>query len=224
MRRTRPLDALFPRTRQAILAATLLPPYRSWSLSDLARHLGVRPSSLQRELASLVDAGVLWRMPDAHRAVYQPNPDCPILPELRGLLVKTVGLRDVLSEMLAPFSRRIDCAFVYGSMARAEETSASDIDLMIVGEVGLADLSPALRRAETRLARPINPTIYDRAELARKLGMGSHFLETVLAEDKLWIRGGPDELAKLTGERTNPHAHDEPPGAGGPARRRRSRP
>src|SRR6266704_7113838 len=136
MRKSKAIDALFPRTRQAILAATLLHPERWWYLSDLARHLGVRPSSLQRELAALGDTGILRQRRDGNRLYFQPNPDCPFLAELQGLMLKTVGLIDVLCEALDPFTDRIDWAFVYGSMARSEELVSSDVDLMIIGRVG----------------------------------------------------------------------------------------
>src|SRR5215813_13177005 len=133
MRKYRALDALFPRIRQAILVATVLHPDRWWYLSDLAKHLGVRPSSLQRELATLVEAGILQRREDGNRVYFQANPDCPFLSELQGLLVKTAGIVDVLRETLAPFAKRIDWAFIYGSVARAEELASSDVDLMIIG-------------------------------------------------------------------------------------------
>src|SRR5262245_30298930 len=110
MRKKRPLDSLFPRTRQAILTATLLQPDRWWYLSDLAKHLGVPPSSLQRELAALVSAHILCRRRDGNRVYCQANADCPFLPKLQGLLVKTAGMVDVLHEALTPFAKRIDWA------------------------------------------------------------------------------------------------------------------
>jgi uncharacterized protein len=198
MRKTRPLDALFPRIRQALLAATLLHPEQWWYLSDLAKHLGVRPSSLQRELAALVEAGILSRRQDGNRVYFQPNPACPFLPELQGLLVKTAGVVDVLRDVLSRFATRIDWTFVYGSIARAEELVASDVDLMVVGHVGLADLTPALRRAEERLGRPVNPILYSREEFATKLRAGHHFLQAVLDGEKLFILGNPHELAAAT--------------------------
>src|SRR5438034_7134479 len=151
MRSPRPIDALMPKTRQMILAATLMHPSRWWYQSDLAHHLGVRPSSLQRELNALVDAGILRRRREGNRVYFQPDPECPFLGELTGLMTKTAGLLDVLRERLCRFAKAIDWAFVYGSVARSEERSSSDVDLMVVGRVGLADLSPALRRAERLL-------------------------------------------------------------------------
>src|SRR5437764_12524683 len=121
MRKNKILDALWPRIRQALLAATVLHPQRWWSLSELARHLGVAPSSLQRELASLVEAGILERRSEGRRVCFRPHPECPVLPELQGLLLKTAGLVDHLREALAPWAEAIELAFVYGSIARAEE-------------------------------------------------------------------------------------------------------
>lgn len=222
MRKSRALDALFPRIRQALLAATVLHPDRWWYLSDLAKHLDVRPSSLQRELAALVDAGILCRRRDGNRVYFQPNPDCPFLPDLQGLMVKTAGVVDTLREVLSRFAKRIDWAFVYGSMARAEELASSDVDLMIIGEVGLADLTPALRRAEGQLGRAVNPTLYTREEFATKLQAGHHFLKAVLDGEKLFVLGDPHELAAAAYSPPGTATHAKPPRARRLTRRRRA--
>lgn len=195
MRISRAIDALLPRTRQAILAATLMHPDRWWYLSDLAKHLGVRPSSLQRELAALVNVGILQQRRDGNRVYFRPHPACPFLPELQGLMTKTVGLVDVLREVLEPFAAHIDWAFVYGSIARTEELASSDVDLLIIGRVGLAAIAPALRQAETRLNRPVNPILYTQEEFATKYTAGHAFLRAVLDGEKLCILGEPHALA-----------------------------
>ena len=200
MRRFKAIDAIFPRTRQAILAATLLHPDRWWYLSDLARHLGVRHSSLQRELATLVNAEILRQRRDGNRIYFQPNPGCPFLAELQGLMMKTVGLVDVLREVLEPFVNRIDWAFVYGSIARSEALASSDVDLMIIGCVGLADIAPALRQAERRLNRPVNPSVYTHEEFAIKLAAGHAFLHAVCDGAKLFVLGESHELAATFSE------------------------
>jgi uncharacterized protein len=209
MRRKNALDALFPRIRQAVLAATLMDPTREWYLSDLARHIGVAPSSLQRELASLVEAGILRRRADGNRTYYRAETDNPIFGDLRGLLLRTAGLKDVLAECLARFRSRIDVAFVYGSIAREDDHAASDVDLMIIGDVRLSELATALKDAEDRLLRPVNPSIYTPAEAAVKLRAGHHFLGTVMGGVKLFIVGGRDELAAALEHEPRPAAHHE---------------
>ncbi len=183
-----------PKTRQSVLAATILHPERWWYMSDLTHYLHVTPSSLQRELFSLVEAGILVSRRDGNRVYYQPDAQCPILPELRGLLIKTVGVADVLQEILQPYWTQTEFAFVYGSFARNEETSASDIDLMLIGELRLVELAPALREAEKQLRRPVNPTLFTWQEFAHKAEEGNHFVTTVLNAAKIYLKGSEDEL------------------------------
>lgn len=210
MRKTHLLDALLPGTRQAILAATLTRPDRAWYLSDLAKHLGRVPSSLQRELAALVRAGILLRRQDGNRVYFQADPDCPVLPELRGLMIKTAGLADVIRDVLLPFGDGIRLALIYGSMARSDERSASDVDLLVVGEIGLSDLAPALKAAEKRLQRPVNPSVYSMAEFARKVKSGHHLLTRVVKSEVIFLIGGRHELESLgCGESSSRTRHQQ---------------
>ena len=209
MRKKNVLDALFPKTRQAVLAATLMDPAREWYLSDLARHVGVSPSSLQRELASLVDAEILRRRVDGNRVYFRAETDNSVFGDLRGLLLRTAGLKDVLAGCLAGFRDRIDVAFVYGSVAREDERASSDVNLMIIGTVGLSELAPALKDAEDRLLRPVNPSVYTAGEAARKLRAGHHFLGTVMGGVKLFIVGGEDDLAAALERTPRPAARHE---------------
>src|SRR6266480_2009619 len=100
------IDALMPRTRQAILATTLMRPDRAWYLNDLARHLRLPPSSLQRELAALVRVGILKSRREGRMVYFQADSDSPVFPELQALLAKTAGLVDVLRESLDSVARR----------------------------------------------------------------------------------------------------------------------
>ena len=196
MRILSPLDALLPKTRQAILAAMLPQPARSWYLADLALHLGVPSSSLQRELKALVDAGILTRRRDGNRVYFQPDSDCPFMPELQGLILKTAGLADVLRSALEPIADRITWAFVYGSVAQGMEQSHSDIDLMVIGDVRPSEISEVLHHAQDKLGREINPTVYSSDEFAKKLNAGYGFHRGVLDKDKLFVVGNEGELAE----------------------------
>src|SRR5271154_495623 len=131
MSKTRSLDALLPRTRQGILAALLVRPDKAWYGSELARRMKVPSSSLQRELQNLAEAGILKTHRQGRMAYYQANADSPLFPDLRGLLLKTAGLVDVLADALKPLAAKLRVVFVYGSIASGSEQSDSDIDLMV---------------------------------------------------------------------------------------------
>jgi predicted nucleotidyltransferase len=201
MRKTSSLDALFTAPRQGILAATLMEPGRWWYLSDLARHLGVHHATLQRELARLSKAEILLSLRDGNRSYFRANPDSPIFPDLRAMLAKTAGLVIVLRDALRPFEKQIECAFVYGSVARASEASESDVDLMVIGELTLKELAPVLRVAEKTLRRPVNPSLYRASEFARRASSDSPFIAEVLEKEKLFVIGNEGDLERMARSR-----------------------
>jgi predicted nucleotidyltransferase len=200
MRNSSVLSALFPQIRQRVLAATLTQPDKWWYLSELADRLGTSPSSLQRELSSLVTSGILARRREGTRAYFKAETKSPVFRDLQQLFEKTAGLFDTMEKMLVPFGRKILCAFVYGSVARGGEHATSDVDLLIVGRIGLSDLSPALRKAEERLGREVNVTTYSPEEFQDRIKSRDHFLTAVLRGRKQFVRGGQSDLDEIVGK------------------------
>ena len=194
------LDSLLPSVRQGVLAATLTQPEKWWYLSELAQFLHTRPSSLQRELRSLEQSGILQQRKDGRRTYFKAETRSPIFRELRSIFQKTVGLVPTLRQTLRPFENKITCAFVYGSVARGEERATSDVDFMVIGNVGLAQLSPVLRKAEKRLGREVNVTNYSVDEFRKKVAEGDHFLATVLKGDLQFVKGEQGDLDAVVGK------------------------
>jgi predicted nucleotidyltransferase len=201
MRKSAPiLDNLFPGIRQGVLAATLTRPEKWWYLSELADFLHTRPSSLQRELRSLEKSGVLQQRKDGRRTYFKAETRSPIFREMRSIFEKTVGLVPTLGRALQPLESKIVCAFVYGSVARGEERATSDVDLMLIGDVSLAQLSPVLRKVEKRLGREVNVTNYSEPEFRKKIAEGDHFLTTVLRSSLQFVKGEQGDLDAITGK------------------------
>jgi predicted nucleotidyltransferase len=196
MRNRSPLNALLPKTRQGILAATFVQPEKAWYVSELARRLGVPSSSLQRELQDLTEAGILKSHRQGRMVYYQANGESPLFSDLRGLLLKTAGLVDILADALKPLRTKIPLAFVYGSIASGQERSDSDIDLMVVGDISPVDLAVPLRHARELLGREINPTVYSSAEFGKRRMAKDHFLTEVLTKPRLLVLGSEHELDK----------------------------
>ncbi len=174
-------------------------PEKSWYVSELARHMGVPSSSLQRELQGLTKSGILRNHRQGRMAYYQANTASPLYSDLRGLLLKTAGLVDVLADALNPLAARIRFAFVYGSIASGTEKSDSDIDLMVVGSASPAELAVPLRHAQEVLGREINPTVYSASEFGAKRSSKDHFLTQVLSKPRLVVLGNPDDLGPAAG-------------------------
>lgn len=192
------INALLPGVRRDILGTLLLNPDRWWYMSDLAKHLDRAISSLQRELVALRDAGILESKREGNRVYYRADSNCPIYLELRSIITKTTGLIDQIFVVLTPFRNKIQLAFIYGSIARFDDESTSDVDLFIIGELGISDLYPSLTEVESQIGREITPIIYSVEEFREKLADGNHFLNAILEAERLIILGNTDELERLT--------------------------
>jgi len=192
--KTNPVDWLFPSVRKQVLALLLMSPERAWHLREIARRTSCAVGTVRRELAGLKAAGLVLGSRDGNRTYYRANTDCPILPELRGLMVKTAGLADVVREALSRLSRGISLAFVYGSQASGEATAGSDVDLMVIGDVEELALHRAVARAEKKLGRAVNYTLMSPAEFRKLRRQRGGFLRRVLAGPKIAVAGSADEI------------------------------
>lgn len=188
-------DTLFGRTRGAVLAVLFGHVGESYYLRQLVRMTGIALGPVQRELRQLVDAGLVTRKNLGTHTLYSANPASPVFAEMRSLVAKTVGIHDVLLTALHPLEKKINLAFVYGSVARSRENQQSDIDLMIVGSVKFAEVVERISDAQKTLNREINPTVYTADEFRRKAR--GNFLKTVLGEKRLFLIGDEDVLREL---------------------------
>lgn len=188
-------DALFSGLQQRLLAVLFGQPDRSFYGNELLRLTGTGRGALQRELEKLVSADLVTVTPIGNQKHYQANAAAPIFAELRGIVMKTLGLADVLRTALNAVSDRIELAFVFGSVAKGTDIATSDIDLMVVTEtLTYADLFEGLAAAEQVLGRKVNPTLYTSAALAEKVRTENSFVLRVLSQPKIFLIGTEDVL------------------------------
>jgi predicted nucleotidyltransferase len=186
-------SALFSKVRQRVLAVLFGNPGRSFYANEVIALAQSGTGAVQRELATLSEAGLLTVKRQGNQKHYQANADAPVFTELRGLVLKTMGLADVLRAALARLAPQIEQAFVYGSVAKQQDTAASDVDVLIVSEhLSYADVFSALESASITLGRKINPTLYTPAEIAKRISNDNAFVTRVLRQPKIWLIGNQE--------------------------------
>ena len=192
-------DALFPKVRQRVLAVLFGTPDRSFYANEVIALAQSGKGAVQRELAGLSEAGLLTVSRQGNQKHYQANAAAPVFAELRGLVLKTMGLADVLRAALAPLGNEISIAFVFGSIAKQTDTAQSDVDLLVVSDsLGYADLFAALEDATRTLGRTINPAIYTQAEFAARLQGDNAFVHRAMQQPKIWLMGQKTTLFMTT--------------------------
>lgn len=186
--------SLFGKARGAILALLFGRGEETFYLRQIVRAVGAGQGAVQRELKALSEAGIIERFERDRQVYYRANNHCPIYPELRGLMTKTGGLAHVIADALSRLEEGIDAAFIYGSQADGTATAASDVDLMIVGDVDEMAVHKVLRRAEKELGRSVNYTLLTRKELAKRRKEKGGFIDRVASGAKIALIGGIDEI------------------------------
>lgn len=188
-------DALFTTTQQRVLGLLYGRPNESFYTKQILRLTGMGVHTIKRELDRMEATGVITMTKIGNQHHYQANPECPIYDELLGIVRKTFGIADVVKNAFVVLDEQIVAAFVYGSIAKAEDTATSDIDLMVIArDLAYAEVMESLRDAEHSLGRKINPSIYDPHEIKKKLKQNNAFLTRVMEQPKLWIKGGEDDI------------------------------
>jgi predicted nucleotidyltransferase len=165
-------------------------------LRELERRSGLAIGTVRQELDRLTKLGLVEARTDGNRRYYAAREDHPLYSEIRGLVLKTSGLADLLRNALKK-EKSIRLAFVFGSIARGREQAHSDVDLLVIGTLGLRQLTKLLDGVAEKIDREINPHVFTPAEFQRRKRAGDHFLKSVLAEPRIFITGDEHELGAM---------------------------
>jgi predicted nucleotidyltransferase len=197
------LEALFSsRVRVRLLTILLLNPDSEFHARALTRMVGAHYNAIWKELRNLERAGLLLGESSPAVKSYRLNPDYPILPELRAIILKTAGVGDTVRQALAQF-HDVQAAFIYSSFASGDTDRASDIDLMVIGSVDLTRLAPAVSKLEEQSGRAVNYIAYSTAEWRDKLKNRDPFVTNVLAARKIMFIGCEDALRSAPSSKTH---------------------
>lgn len=187
-------DTLFTKTQQRVLGLLYGNPDRRYYANEIVRLAGMGRGTVRRELERMLSAGLLIMEREGNQQFYQANPNSPVFEELRGIVVKTFGVADVLREAMMPLAENIDYAFVYGSVAGGTEHAGSDIDLMVVGEVSFEAVVAAVYPCQRELGREINPNLFTREAFMQKMNDRHSFIAQVMEKPKLMVLGKDDDI------------------------------
>ena len=190
------LTTIFPKARSEIFRLLFDDPSQERYLRDLSKSAGLSPAALLKEMSALVASELILSRRDGNRHYFRANVQHPLYPEIHGLVAKTYGLVANLRRALTAVDG-IEAAFVFGSAAAGTMTSSSDIDVLVLGPVGLRKIAPALRKLALTFNREVNPHCITVEEWKKKRALGDAFTLRVSTEPKIWLVGSPDDIATV---------------------------
>ena len=188
-------NALFSKVQQRVLALIFGRPERSFYTSEIVRYVASGTGAVERELSRLRRSGLVSVERIGNQKHYRANHRSPIFAELQSLVLKTVALTEPIRNALEPYSAEIETAFVFGSVAKGNDTARSDIDLMVIGnELSYSDLYSALQNAESVLLRKVSPIFLSTEEWRRKASEKCSFVGKIRTQPKIFIFGAEEDI------------------------------
>ncbi len=160
-------------------------------LREVARRSGVSPYEAKRELDLLERIGMLSKSQKGNLSIYELNPLCPFVPELKGLYLKSEGAIPLLREKLLQLPA-IKYSFVYGSFASGDFTERSDMDLLVIGGVSAEELDRVCFDVQKKTGREINYILWSGGDLTKKVREGGAFILSIVKKEKIWLAGDED--------------------------------
>jgi len=188
------------RLRVKVLGWLFSHPDERYFVRQLTALMKEDSTNVSRELARLEKTGILVKNTEGKQKYYQANRQSPIFNELHGLILKTVGVADIIKKALEPRIADIKLAFIFGSVAKRAENRFSDIDLLVVGDITFGEVVDLISTAEGALNRELNPVVYTLAEFNKRLSENHYFIRDILSGDKIFVVGDENELKALVGK------------------------
>lgn len=186
-------NVLFTKTQQKVLGLLYGQPYKSFYLNEIVRLSDIGRGTIKRELERMTASGIIIQKRIGNQNHYQANESCPVYQELLGIVRKTFGIADVIKTALTPIFDRILFAFIFGSIAKSEDSSKSDIDLLVISDkLTYSEVMERLIEVEGSLGRVVNPTIYDLNQIKQKLKQDNAFVARIIEQPKIWIKEDQD--------------------------------
>lgn len=188
-------EILSSRSRAAIFKLLFSGSEKELHVREIQRRSKLNDSTLRQELKKLVRLDLVKGRKDSNRIYYRANRDSPLYPEILNLVIKTTGIVQVLRESMK--DQRVSVAFVFGSIAVGEESAGSDVDILVIGEIGFRDLSEVLSGCSEEIGREINPHVMTSDEYRKRVRSGEHFISHVLKSPKIFIVGTDHDLKAM---------------------------
>lgn len=190
---------LSSRTRAEIFKLLFGTKEEELHIREIERRAQLNDRTIRQELNKLLKLDLVIDRKDSNRVYYRANKANPLYPDIHNLVLKSVGLRDVLWDALN--EKGIKIAFVFGSISEGRETSESDVDLFVIGSLGMRKISSLLSGTADKIGREINTHVMTEDEIKKRNSSKDHFIDSVIKSKKLFIIGTEDDLKAVVGKR-----------------------
>jgi len=190
-------ELLLGRTRAAVLRELYANPDRRISFNELVRRVKSGVGAISRELAMLIDAGLVTEQREGHQRFVSAGISSPLFPELKALIAKASGAPEFIREALRGLEDQIEIALIFGSVAKGTERGDSDLDLFVIGTTGYSVVNQRMYAVEERLGRRVQTLYFDPTSATDRASLQKSSTHAMLSGPKVFVVGDEAGLEAL---------------------------
>lgn len=184
------------KARTLLLLNFFINPDKEFYARQLEKLLDISVGNIRRELKTIESAGLLSARPLGNLVLYKINRDNPLYSQFRELVLKTVGVQELLKPFFAK-EKNILVAFIYGSYAKGEFDPSSDIDIFILTKKNnnfYETINEKILKFEEMLSREFNTVFMTVDEYQKCKKQKDSYIFDLLNNPKIFAKGGESEL------------------------------
>lgn len=189
-------DLFVSEVRIRILKLFLTDPKAQLHVREIGRRVGAEINAVRRELHRLQRIKFLKKDPRGNRIYYSARADFILYDELLGMITKEFGLgREILDKR--EDLGKISFAMLAKGFVKGRVSKPSEVDLLIVGKVGVPLLTRIVRKEEERLGHEINYTVLTPEEFDFRKLRKDPFIAEVLSQPRIVLIGNEEKNTRL---------------------------
>ncbi|MCL5091147.1 MAG: hypothetical protein M1514_04005 [Patescibacteria group bacterium] len=186
-------DIVVSRVRVKLLDLFYSASTEIYHVRDLVRKIDEEINAVRRELLHLETVGILKKEPRGNRLYYWVNPHYPLYFELLQIITKETGLGERIIKNRNRIGKIAYCVFS-GKFSRRKERKEEEVDVLIVGDILMPEVSALIKAEEEKRGREINYTVMTNEEFEFRKKRRDPFLLSILAGSKVMVIGDEGEL------------------------------
>ena len=184
------IEKLFTSKNRVKILEFLLFEKNESHIREISREIKISSSAVKKEVDNLLEIGLIVK----GEKNIKLNKKCSYLEDLKNIFIKTDAVIYPLREVIEK-DKKIKYALLFGSFAKGNYQENSDVDLMVIGDIGLGEVIKLIRPVERVIKKDVNPIVWKLKEFKESNGKG--FVREVFSNKIIIIKGDENELRRI---------------------------
>lgn len=186
-------DFMISKVRVKMMQLFFTHPEDMYYVREITREIKEEINAVRRELDRMLGAGLLKSEQRGNRLYYFLNKRYPYYQELEQMIVKASGLGKKIRKLRRKLGT-VTYVMFSGRFIKRLPTRQGEVDMLVIGDVVLPELTALIKEEEKRIGREINYAVFSEEEFEFRKTRRDPFIMDVLYGSRVMVIGSEEEF------------------------------